>query len=170
MELDELEAGLYELGQAIRNARYAQEYGQKEVLEECRLQVDVILNLLSEARCHISIFEEKCYKQEDGTWWKRKYKLCDYCTGNSVYYAELTVSFAVDGTGGHITVKRGDVSLDLRRVYNPDDTNAQIGDELNKKTKTLHEPQLSENENEKFLKLLMDAGIQLNRPDEGDAS
>ena len=169
MELDELEAGLYELGHAIRNARYAKEYGQKEELKECRLQINTVLDLLSDAHCHISIFEEKYYKQEDGTWWRRKYELYDYCTGDTVYYAELTISLVVDGTSGHIKVEKGDVALDLRHVRNADDTYEEPGDEPNKEIETpRHEPELTKKENEEFLKFLRDAGVPLDRKDKED--
>lgn len=167
MERDELEACLYDLGRSIRDVRYAKEFGaeyEKEHIAELtidRAKIKAVLGILSDSRCHIALFEEKCYRQDDGTWWKRKYELPAYCSGNTIYYAELTVSLLVDGMEGRVEIKKGDVALDLRRMPEDDESDREAPDKPREIKYLAPEHKLDREENDKFLKFLRESGVNL---------
>src|SRR3989338_2666455 len=107
MERDELEGYLHDLGFTMRDVQYAKEHNDKVELKILEVKLKTILDHLSGARCHIAMFEKRCYRRNDGTRWKRKYELPNYCTGDAVYYAALPISLVVDGTTKHAPLAKG---------------------------------------------------------------
>ena len=67
MERDELEGYLHDLGFTMRDVQYAKEYNDKVELKILEAKMKTILDCLSGTRCHIAMFEERCFRRDDGT-------------------------------------------------------------------------------------------------------
>lgn len=129
MNKEEIQVKMFELGELLGNSIVSQESGNPIAMLQLKAESEIILAQFRALGAHIEIWTERQFQRPEGRRWICPYEsLLFECHGGKIMIWIL-IEIVIDGTGGHVIARVGDINTGLDLTYEDDCGDEAGGDD-----------------------------------------